>query len=185
MVHVIESWKLKTQDREEQHFCHFLGINIVIFHLRYDTCSYTYINWVQEMFERFGAHKPCMRFFQQGSLGTRNFWIVWIQKCGHNHSFAREYLQENFIFQMIFDIGIFGGGEESSSFTQERFTDHEGGRSLSLVFQFTSHLLISFSIHVSSFNIFKICFFHTSTPFCPAGFAWLFHILFFVASKQS
>ena len=27
---------------------------------------------------------------------------------------------------MIFDIGLFGGGEESGSFTQERFTDHEG-----------------------------------------------------------
>ena len=27
---------------------------------------------------------------------------------------------------MIFDIGLFGGGEESNSFTQERFTDHEG-----------------------------------------------------------
>ena len=139
------------------------------------TPIHTFIYRVQETSERFGAHKPCMRFFQQGSLGTRNFWIVRIQKCGHNHSFAREYLQENFIFQMIFDIGIFGGGEESSSFTQERFTDHEGGRSLSLVFQFTSHLL-TFS---------KYVFFHTPTPFCPAGFAWLFHILFFLRQNKA
>ena len=64
------------------------------------------------------------------------------------------------IFQMIFDIGIFGGGEESSSFTQERFTDHEGGRSLSLVFQFTSHLL-TFS---------KYVFFSHTNPFLPGRF---------------
>ena len=104
VVHVIESWKLKTQDQEDQYFCHFLGINIVIFHLRYDTCSYTYINW--EMSERFGAHKPCMRFFQQGSLGTGNFWIVWIQKCGHKHSFAWEYLQEKIFFRWFSILGF-------------------------------------------------------------------------------
>ena len=67
---------------------------------------------------------------------------MWSQTFICERIFARKN-----IFQMIFDIGIFGGGEESSSFTQERFTDHEGGRSLSLVFQFTSHLL-TFSKYV-------------------------------------
>ena len=84
----------------------------------------------------------------------------------------RENICKKTLYQMIFDIGIFGGGEESSSFTQERFTDHEGGRLLSQMFQFSSHLLtfskyqIKGVSHTNSFLLGRFCSTISYSNFC-------------------